>query len=166
MKLFAAIAAAREWLTLLAVAAIGAWFYVQYGETRAERDALAQWAEVTCANVGAPFDASAEGRVDSNGKAVKVTFARGQRCRTAVAAAVAFKARTDQETAQLLADAMRARETKAAADSALARTAAEAARDAALRMETADAQAAATNRVDPAWFAALNDVAGLRPPRR
>ena len=165
-QLFAAIAAAREWLTLLVVAGVGAWLYVQYAETRAERDALVQWAEVTCAGVGAPFEGSAEDRVDSNGKAVKVTFARGQRCRTAVTTAVAFKARSDQETAQLLADAMRARETKVANDSALARTAAEAARDAALPMETADAEVAATNRVDRPWFAALNDLAGLRPPSR
>ncbi|MCC2976249.1 hypothetical protein LK533_06120 [Sphingomonas sp. PL-96] len=165
-KLFAAIGAAREWLTLLVVAGVGAWLYVQYSEARAERDALVTWAEVTCAGAGAPFEGSAEDRVDSNGKAVKVTFERGQRCRTAVTTAVAFKARSDQETAQLLADAMRVRETKAAADSALARTAAEAARDAALRMETADAQASATNRVDRDWFAALNDLAGLHAARR
>jgi hypothetical protein len=165
-KLFAAIGAAREWLTLLAVSAVAAWFYVQFAETRAERDALVKWAEVTCAGANAPFEAATEERVDSNGKAVKVTFDRGQRCRTAVTTAVAFKAKSDQDTAQLLADAMRARETKAAADSALARTAAEAARDAALRMENADAEAFATNRVDRPWFAALNDVAGLRAPHR
>ncbi|RSV12286.1 hypothetical protein CA235_17585 [Sphingomonas sp. ABOLF] len=165
-KLFAAIGAAREWLTLLVVGAVAAWIYVQFAETRAERDALVQWAEVTCAGAGAPFEGSAEDRVDSSGKAVKVTFERGQRCRTAVTTAVAFKAKSDQDTAQLLADAMRSRETKAAADSALARTAAEAARDAALRMENADAQASATNRVDRDWFAALNDLAGLHAARR
>jgi lauroyl/myristoyl acyltransferase len=101
---------------------------------------------------------------------VTVTFADGQRCRTAINLAVAFKGETDRATAERLARAMLEHDGKLLADARLARVAAEAAKAATERMEIANAEVEAqpdgTGRVDRAWFAALNDVAGLRAPSR
>lgn len=167
--LFARLSRAREWLTLLAVGAAAAWLYAQWAEVRQDRDRLAHWADVTCAGAGTSFAGGTERRTDTAGKPVTVRFADGQRCRTAITTAVAFKGETDRATAERLARAMLEHDGKLVADARLARVAAEAAKAATERMEIAnaevEAQADGTGRVDRAWFAALNDVAGLHPPR-
>ncbi len=157
----ASLSRARQWLTLLALGAAAAWLYVQWAGTNRERDRYAQWIEVTCATAGAPYAGSKE-RVGGT----TVAFAAGQRCRTAIATAIAFKGETDRATAERLARAMLEHDTKLTADARLARVAAEAARAATERMESADDHVPPTNRVDRDWFAAVNDVAGLHPPGR
>ncbi|HET9510005.1 MAG TPA: hypothetical protein VFO80_02550 [Sphingomonas sp.] len=140
-------------LVLLAVCAAAAWLYVDYRHVRADRDDLAHRVEVICTAAGEEF-AATKGA------------ARGIRCKARVAAMVAFKANSDQQTAKLLADAMAAHDARQSTDNQAARAAAEAARSAALRMEAADAEAERRNLVDREWFAAVNGVAGLRAATR
>lgn len=161
VALWNAIRNAREWLTLVVVAVIGAWLYVQYAETRADRDQLAASVDVICAAAGEPFAASIA-KVD--GKIVAVP--RGTRCRQKVAGLVAFRDDTERTTAETLAAAMREREGKAAIDARAARDAAEALATATERMEIADAEAERRNRLDRDWWTAFNDLAGLRAPDR
>ncbi len=139
-------------LVLLAVASAGAWLYVQYQQVRADRDRLQHWAEVTCAASGAPFAATGAAKP-------------GQLCAARVTHLANYKASADEQTAQLLAQAMADHDARQSADTLAARAAADAARDAAHAMEAADAKAERTNLVDAEWFAALNRVAGLRPSR-
>lgn len=147
----------RQWLTLIAVGAAAAFLYVQWSRVTDERDRALQWSETACAAAGSTYAASVE-TVD--GKRVK--YATGQRCKTRIADLAAFRTDTDRMTADKLAAAMRDREARTRTDAAHARAAAEAARTATQRMEAADAKAAPTDRVDGDWFAALNDLAGLR----
>lgn len=149
----------RQWLTLIAVGAAAAFLYVQWSRVTGERDRALHWAEVACAAAGSTYAASIE-TVD--GKRVKL--ATGQRCKATIADLAAFRADTDRMTADKLAAAMRDRDARTQSDAAHARAAAEAARAATQRMEAADAKAAPTDRVDGDWFAALNDLAGLRAP--
>ncbi|MEH3040043.1 MAG: hypothetical protein PGN21_08260 [Sphingomonas paucimobilis] len=123
-----------------------------------ERDRALQWSEIACAAAGTTYAASVE-TVD--GKRVK--FATGQRCKAAIADLAAFRTDSDRMTADKLAAAMRDRDARTRTDVAHARVATEAARAATQRMEAADAKASPTDRVDGDWFAALNDLAGLRP---
>jgi hypothetical protein len=156
-----AIRASRQWLTLVVVAAIGAWLYVQYAETRADRDRLLAQADVICAAAGEPLAASIA-LVDGK----SVTVARGIRCRQKVAGLVAFRDDTERQSAQALAAAMQEREGKAAIDARAARDAADALVTATERMEQADAEAERRNRLDRDWWLAFNDLAGLRAPAR
>lgn len=161
VKLGQAIRNTREWLTLVVVAAIGAWLYVQLAETRVDRDRLAASADVICAAAGEPFAASVQ-TVDGK----RVTIDRGTRCRQQVAALVAFRTDTERASAEALAAAMREREGKAAVDARAARDAAEALAAATTRMEIADAEAERRNRLDRDWWTAFADLAGLRSPDR
>ena len=153
-------------LVLLAVAIVGAWLYVQLQQIRADRDAVVQWAEVTCAGAGAGFGPSIDPAKAIDGKTVAVKHARGQLCTRRVTDLAGFKAQSDQQTAQLLAAAMREQAERQNTDTLAARSAAEAARSAAERMEAADAEAERKNLVDRDWFAAVNGVAVLRPANR
>ena len=156
-----AIRASRQWLTLVVVAAIGAWLYVQFAETRADRDRLLAQADVICASAGEPFVASVvlvEGKPIARG--------RGLRCRQRVTDLVAFRTDTERASAEVLAAAMREREGKAAVDARAARDAAQALTSATERMEIADAEAERRNRLDRDWWTAFNDLAGLRSPDR
>ncbi len=153
----AKIAGARQWLTLVAVGAAAAFLYIQWSRVTGQRDAAIAWSEKACATAGVAYAASAE---TVEGKAVR--FATGQRCHAAIVDLIAFRTDTDRATAETLAAAMRDRDARTQSDAAQARAAAEAARAATERMETADAKAAPTDRVDGDWFAALNDLAGLR----
>jgi hypothetical protein len=136
-------------VVLLAVAGIGAALYVQVAHLRADRDDLLRLAQVICAGAGQPFEAS--GKV-----------ARGVACNVRVAGLADFKAKTDEQTAATLAQALADHDARQLTDNQAARAAAEAARSAAHRMEIADAKAERTNLVDRDWFAAVNGVAGLR----
>ena len=148
--IFAKLAAARDFLVLLVVAAIGAWMYVEWQTTRTDRDRLLQSAELLCTAAGTQF--AGTGKV-----------ARGIACKARIAALTDFQTRTAEITAKTLADAMAAHDARQLTDNLAARAAAEAARDAAHRMETADAEAERRNLVDREWTAAVNGVAGLRP---
>lgn len=153
-------------IVLLAVAGAGAWIWVQFQQVRADRDQLQHWAEVTCATTGEAFPASSASAASIKGKAVTVSHARGQLCARRVADLAGFKAKSDQETAAALTQALREQAERQNTDTLAARSAAEAARLAAERMEAADAEAERKNLVDREWFAAVNGVAGLRPARR
>jgi hypothetical protein len=147
----------RQWLTLIAVGAVAAFLYVQWSRVTGERDRALQWSETACAAAGTTYAAS----VDTiDGKRVK--YATGERCKAAIADLAAFRADTTRLTAETLERAMHDRDARTQTDAAHARAAAEAARAATQRMEAADAKAAPTDRVDGDWFAALNDLAGLR----
>lgn len=162
--LWVTIRNAREWLTLVVVAAIGAWLYVQLAETRADRNQLRAQVDVICASAGSPFAAATVRLTNAKGKTTDVAFARGARCEQQVASLVAFRADTDRTTAEALAAAMREREGKVAVDARAARDAVEALASATKRMEIADAEAQRLNRLDRNWWAAFNDLAGLRDP--
>jgi hypothetical protein len=147
--LFASLRAQSAFLVLLAVAAVGAWFYVHYRQVVADRDDVLHRAEIICARAGNAFGAT--------GKSP-----RGVLCAEQVAGLAGFKANTDQLTARTLADALAAHDARQLTDNQAARAAAEAASSAAQRMEAADADAERRNLVDREWFAAVNGVAGLR----
>lgn len=153
----AKIVGARQWLTLIALGAAAAFLYVQWSRVTGERDRALQWSETACAAAGTTY-AAAVATVD--GKRVK--YATGQRCKATIADLAAFRADTTRLTAETLSKAIRDRDARTQTDAAHARAAAEAARAATQRMEAADAKAAPTDRVDGDWFAALNDLAGLR----
>ena len=160
------IASETGWLVLLAVAGVGAWLYVQFAQVRADRDNAIHVADVICAGVGTGFAPSVSQETSTNGKIVLVAHARGVLCQRKVADLADFKARTDEATAALLAQALKEHDARQNKDSAAARAAADAARAAAERMEIADAKADRTNIVDHEWFAAVNGVAGLRASDR
>ncbi len=140
-------------LVLLAVAGAGAWLYVLFQQVRADRDDAVHRAEIVCARSGVEWGATD-------------TAARGVLCARHVAGLVAFRADADQQTARLFAKAMADASARTVKDNQAARLAAEAASAAAIRMETADAEAERRNLVDREWLAAVNGVAGLRPPTR
>jgi hypothetical protein len=150
--LFAKVKAEAFFLVLLAVAAVGAWLYVQYRQVSADRDDLQHRAELICAGSGTDFAAMGK-------------TARGVRCAQTVAGLVKFKGDSDQLAAATLAQAMADHDARQNNDTRAARAAAEAASSAAQRMEMADAQAERTNLVDRDWFRAVNRVAGLRAAR-
>ena len=151
--LFAKIRAEATFLVLLAVAAGGAWFYVQYQQVRADRDDVQHRVEVICARSGAEWAASKDAQ-------------RGVLCARQAAALSLFKATADEETARILAEAMKNANARAARDIETASLSAARMGAALTRMETADAQAERRNLVDREWTAAVNGVAGLRAPAR
>lgn len=162
-RLLAAIGIDRQWLTLIAVGAAAAFLYIQWSRVTGERDRALQWSETACAAAGTTYAASVE---TIDGKRVK--YATGQRCKATIADLATFRADTTRLAAEAFSKAIRDRDARTRTDAAHARAAAEAARAATQRMEAADAKAAPTDRVAGDWFAALNDLAGLRgqPARR
>jgi hypothetical protein len=147
--LFAKLKAEWTFLVLLAVAAAGAWLYVQYRQASADRDDVLHRVEIICAGSGAPFPGTAK-------------IQRGMACADQVAGLVRFKANSDQLAAKTLAEALADHDARQNDDTRAARAAAEAASSAAQRMEMADANAERTNLVGPDWMHAVNGVAGLR----
>lgn len=156
---FAKIRTEAAFLVLLAVAGVGAYLYVQFQRVSADRDDAVHRAEVICARAGADWSAV---------PSTKTTKAlpRGIVCAQRAADLAAFKASADEQTARLLADAIKDANARAARDAQAATTTAARMRDALSRMETADAQAERRNLVDREWTAAVNGVAGLRAPSR
>lgn len=166
-KAISAITGAREWLTLLAVAAAAAWLYAQFATVRNDRNRLLASANVICASAGAEFAAGeVEIRNIEAGETKRVRVARGQLCLRNVRQLAAFERDTNAQSARILADAMAEQNHKTGVDAAHARQAAEAARAAAEKMGVADAAITGDDRVGAAWFDALNNVAGLRAPPR
>ena len=152
-----------EWLVLLAVAGVAAYFYVDARSVRADRAEILQATQLICAGAGTEFAASTTLEADTKGRMVTVDHARGVVCRRQVVNLASFKAETVQATADTLAGAMKDRDAKMGTDAARAAIDAAAARAATERMEIEDAKAQSTNRVDRGWYAAVNGVAGLRP---
>ncbi len=152
-KLFSWLKAELGFLVLLAVAGVGAWLYVDGQRARADAaDAVAR-AEKICARAGSDWSATE-----------KAT--RGALCLAKVRDLADFRTAAADESARAMAAAMAAAQDRTLKDNQAARAAAEAARAAATRMEAADAEAERRNLVDREWFAAVNGVAGLRPPSR
>jgi hypothetical protein len=151
--ILAKVRAEAAFLVLLAVAAAAAWLYVQFQQVRADRDDLQHRAEVICARAGADWSATKDA-------------ARGVLCARQAAALALFKTTADEETARILADAMKDANARAARDIENASLSAARMGAALTRMETADAQAERRNLVDHEWTAAVNGVAGLRAPPR
>lgn len=158
------ISGAREWLVLLAVASVAAWFYVDARQVRADRDAWASWGDQVCAFAGASTAAATVEITTDQGKR-KVEKRRGQLCAEAVQALASFKARSQSATAAVLAGAEQQREQKSAADRAAAQANAADRRAAQAKMEEVDAQVGDDDRVDGDWFARLNELGGLHPSR-
>ena len=152
-KLFAKVRAEAAFLVLLAVAAVGAYLYVQFQQVRADRDDLQHRAEMICARAGADWSATKDAK-------------RGVLCARRAAELATFKSTADQETARLLADAMKDANARAARDIETASLSAARMGAALTKMETADAQAERRNLVDREWTSAVNGVAGLRAPAR
>jgi hypothetical protein len=144
----------RAFITLIAVASIGAGFYVAWARTNARAERLAGWIDVACATAGSTWESPAASKLP-NGKA----------CQAEIAALAAFRADTTRVTAETLASAATARDGKLMADTTATRAAAEAARDAAQSMEEANASLE-DDRVSADWWDAFNHAAGLPPARR
>lgn len=145
--------AEASFLVLLAVAAAGAWMYVQMQQLRGDRDGAVHQAEIICSKAGSDWAATKQAK-------------RGKACEAHVAGLAGFRAEAAQQTVRIYAAEMAAANARTLKDNQAARAAAEAARSAALRMEAADAEAERRNLVDREWFAAVNGVAGLRPATR
>lgn len=160
------IKAARDWLTLLAVAAAAAWLYYQFATVRNDRDALLGFARVNCAAAGTKFDASVEQRLDAKGKPVTVKLKRGEACSLRMLELAAFERDATKASNSALAGALKEHATKSEADASAAARDAAAAEAAAQRMEQQENAVSQDNRVGPDWFDAFNGLAGLRQPRR
>lgn len=141
----------RAWLTLLAVAALGAAVYVAYSIVAADRDRLAHWASLACASAGQPFPTTADAPRGTH---------PGDQCAARIAALAKFEGDAARLSATALAEAAGDRETRIGNDTTRARQAAESARDATLKMEQANADLKG-DRVTADWFDAFNDAAGL-----
>jgi hypothetical protein len=144
-----AIASRRDWLTLLAVALVGAGLYVAFERVRHDRDAWAQAAATSCFAAGAAR------------KEATAALRRDRACLDRITALAAFRRDAEAATARLLAEEAQRRERASAADAAHAGADARAARDAATKMEEENAKVR-DDQVGPGWFDALNHVAGLR----
>lgn len=143
------IAGARQWLTLLLVAASAAWLWSAFAKVRADRDGLLHTAELICAATGSGF--AAEGKL-----------LRGARCLARARELAGFELAAQTESARLLAESLTEHSNRAEADAVLARSAAENARAAAARMERAENAIAKDDRVGDDWFDAVGELAGLR----
>lgn len=165
-KIWGAATGAREWLTLLVVAAAAAWLYAQWASMRQERDGLRAFADVACAAMGSRYDLTVIEVTTTNGKAKRVKLKPGAACTTRARDLAAYERDSQAQSARLLAAALEEQARKNGLDAAEARRAAEAARAAARAMENANAAVGEDDRVGPSWFGALNGVAGLRAPDR
>lgn len=118
-----------------------------------ERDQVKSWATVQCAAAQAPYAPPPKSKAKP-----------GEACAAAIAALAAFKAQAQDQTNQILVDAMadQAKRSSRALDQA--RAAAADARAAAQQMDAANAQVQADDLVGRDWFDALNRSGGLRDP--
>lgn len=151
--LFGGLKDELRFILLLAVAAVGAWLYVQARHAERDRDDTLKRAELVCAAVGVDW---AEKHMRGPGTACAL---RARQLRT-------DREGIDRQTATILSDAIKAQAARSAADAQAARAALSRAQTAETRMEKADADADADDHVRADWFAALNDLAGLRRPAR
>lgn len=144
-----AITARREWLTLLAVAGVGAWLYVQYEQVRRDRDAWSRWASTACAFVDAPIAADA-GMVR-----------RADACTVRLGMLARFERETLAESNRALAAHQAGERARMEGDAARAGADARTGREALAAMEKENDRID-QDRVSGPWFDALNRVAGLR----
>ncbi|WP_019833762.1 hypothetical protein [Sphingomonas sp. PR090111-T3T-6A] len=142
----------RSYITFIVLAIVAAGLWAWAASIRADRDGLLAWGDAVCASAGAQLD-------PPNGK-------RGEACRARVADLARYEHDTTAESAQILAQAAKDREEKAARDADRARATAADTRAAAEAMEKANGSIGSDDRVGGDWFAALNRVGGLRAPAR
>lgn len=142
----------RSFLVVLAIAIVAGGLWVRGEHAIADRDRAVAVADGICAAAGSAWMPEGAGPRD-----------RGKACRISVADLAAFKAKAIAESARLLAEHERDRANRTAGDVQEALRAASRTAAAARRMEKANEQVPEDDRVDGSWFAALNDLAGLRP---
>ena len=142
----------QSFIVLLLLGAVAGGLWVRGERAIADRDRIVATADGICAAAGSNWIPPGAGI----GK-------RGVACRAAVAGLAAFKARAIDSSNKILVDAAKRRAAKSEQDLQAAVDAANRTAAAARRMEDANAQVGPENRVDGAWFAALNQLAGLSP---
>jgi len=142
----------RQDAVMLLLAAIAAGIYAWGAIARHDRDALIAWGNQVCASAGSEL-------APTKGK-------RGEACATSVAQLARDRLATAQQSAQVLAQAQTDHNARETADSAQRSTGIAAIAGAATNMEKVNAQVGQDDRVDGAWFAALNRAGGLRAPAR
>lgn len=119
----------------------------------ADRDSIARWGDITCALTGTVYRAKDTKRSDW-----------GKACQGRIQYLAKFEADTVNGTNQVLNDRLKRQSDKAAADLAAAVKAASRTERAAARMEKANA-GIQEDRVGGEYFAALNELGGLRGPQ-
>lgn len=139
------VTGSRHNLAMYAVAAAAAALYVWGRSAAADRDAVTAWASATCQVAGATY-------TDTSDKSP---------CREAVRGLVAYRQQSQDKTNAALAKSIEDQAHRSAADLALATDQAAARLVAASQMERQNNEVS-NDTVGPAWFAALNGVAGLR----
>jgi hypothetical protein len=143
----------RQFLTLVGVSVAAAALFAWGAAGHHQRDQLQAWATTRCAAAGEAYaPAMPKGEP-------------GQACATRIDQLAKFERDTNSQTAGVLLGALSDQTRKSNVDAAKTRTAAEAAAAATKRMEAANA-AVQDDLVGGAWFGALNQSAGLRPPER
>ncbi|CAN5774602.1 hypothetical protein BH11PSE6_BH11PSE6_01820 [soil metagenome] len=80
-SLWGFIAPNTEWLVLLALGGVAAYFYADGRAVRADRAEILHAAQVICAGAGADFAASTKIEADTKGRKVKVDHPRGAVCK-------------------------------------------------------------------------------------
>jgi len=143
--LWAIVTRARGLLTLFAIAGAAAFLSIKWIEAKRQRYPGLACIAAACSAAGAAAERP-------------VCLARIQRL-------AAFEREALRSTNDLLVRVRAEEDRKRAADLAAARHSAERTRAAIVNMEKADAQIAG-DRAGADWFGAVNDLAGLRPPRR
>lgn len=155
------ISGAREWLVLLALAVVAAYFFVDARRIRADRDAWASWGDQLCGFAGATT-AAATVEVDTDKGKRRAAKARGQICSETVQDLAHFRAASRAETARVLQAAREEQHRKVESDLADARASATDRRRAVTKMEEVDENVGDDDRVGGDWFARLNELGGLR----
>lgn len=153
------------WVVLLAAAVALLGVYVLFQRLEADRDALLEFAQATCARAGQPFAASVDQTRDASGKTVRAKHARGVLCAARVGALADFERDTAIVSARTLADARTGHEARLETDRAAATANDTRGASARAAMEKQDATVKADDRVDGEWFARLNDLAGMHEDR-
>lgn len=153
------------WVVLLAAGIALMGVYVLYQRLEADRDALLNFAQVTCARSGQTFDATVDQARAANGKPVLVRHARGMLCAARVAALADFERNAAIASASTLATAKTQHDDKLETDRTAARSNDTRAAAAAAELEKKNATVKTDDRVDGDWFARLNDLAGMHQDR-
>jgi len=138
----------------IAGAALYAWGAIGRHDRDGQIATLNHWIETACASAGSPY-------AGANGKAKP-----GALCQARVAQLAGEERNTAIQTATILAQAAKERDTKAARDAAQAETNSAAAKSAAASMEKANDAIGSDNQVGGGWFASLNGTGGLHAPAR
>lgn len=149
-SVWTAVTARRDWLTLLAVAGVAAWLYVQYAQVRRDRNVAIQTIIGLCAIAGEPVIPGDRIRKDS-----------AAACADRLRQLVRFEREALAESNRVLAEHQADQLARSQRDAARASADAASARSALQAMEEENARIE-QDRVGGPWFDALNRLAGLR----